>query len=221
MDLIIILISLIITISAQIFVKSTYNKYKKDSIKSNLSGFEVAKKILDKYGYSDIYVVETPGVLTDHFDPRRNTVRLSSEVFHGTSISAASIAAHEVGHVIQHKQGYTFIKIRSMLIPLVNFSSSASYIMILISLLTGMLDLLYLGIALLVIMLIFQLITLPVEFDASKRAKIELRKLKILNNNEIKKSKNVLTSAAITYVASVLTAILNILRLLLIARNDE
>lgn len=214
-------ISLLITLCAQLFVTTTYSKYKKVQNKNKKTGFETAREILDKNGLNDLYVVETQGNLTDHYDPKRNTIRLSSEVFHGTSVAACAVAAHEVGHALQYKEGYTPIKIRNSIIPLVNFSSSAGYFAILISFITGLTDLLWIGISLEIIILLFQLLTLPVEFNASKRAKEQLTKEQILDNTEINGANTMLTAAAMTYVASVVTAILQIVRLVLIARDND
>lgn len=214
-------ISLLITLCAQFFVTTTYSKYKKVQNKNKKTGFETAREILDKNGLNDLYVVETQGNLTDHYDPKRNTIRLSSEVFHGTSVAACAVAAHEVGHALQYKEGYTPIKIRNSIIPLVNFSSSAGYFAILISFITGLTNLLWIGIALEIIILLFQLLTLPVEFNASKRAKEQLTKEQILDNSEINGANTMLTAAAMTYVASVVTAILEIVRLVLIARDND
>ena len=214
-------ISLVVTLAAQLFVTTTYSKYKKKKVNSNKTGFEVAREILDKNGLEKIYIVETAGELTDHYDPKRNTIRLSSEIFHGTSIAACAVAAHEVGHAIQYKEGYTPIKIRNTILPIVNFSSKAGYFAILISFIFGLTDLLWVGIALEVIILLFQLLTLPVEFNASKRAKQQLANEQILSNNELVGANNMLTAAAMTYVASVVTAILEIARLVLIARDND
>ncbi len=217
----ILFLSLGITILAQIFISSNYSKYKRIETKTGKTGFEVAREILDKNGLEDIYVVETRGSLTDHFDPTRKTIRLSTDIFHGTTIASNSVACHEVGHALQYKDGYMPLKIRNSIIPLVNFSSRAGYIIILISFFTGSLNLLWLGIALELIILLFQLITLPVEFNASKRGKEQLIKNKILTSNEMNGAGKMLFSAAMTYVASVLTAILEILRLVMIANSDR
>lgn len=217
----ILFISIGITLLAQLFININYSKYKKIGTNTGKTGFEVAREILDKNGLSDVYVVETAGNLTDHFDPRRKTIRLSSDIFHGATIASNAVAAHEVGHALQYKDGYTFLKIRNAIIPLVNFSSSAGYVIILISFFTGLINLLWLGIALEAVILIFQLITLPVEFNASQRAKKQLKKLNMLNNMESNGASHMLFSAALTYVASVLTAILEILRLVLIANNRD
>src|SRR5574344_576082 len=215
------LVGVLITVIAQIYVKSSYNKCRKIKTTKGLSGFDVARKILDDNGLEDVYVTEIKGVLSDHYDPSRKVVRLSTEVFHGTSIASVSVAAHEVGHAIQDKVGYTFMKFRSAIFPVVNFSSKAGYFAIIISLIFGYYDLLWIGIGLEVIVLLFQLITLPVEFDASNRAKNELSKHKFVVNNEFTLSEGMLRAAAFTYVASVLTAILQILRLVTIAGRDN
>lgn len=221
MDYLIIFISLGITLLAQAFVSLSYSKYKKINTEKKKTGFEVARQILDENGLNDIYVVETAGNLTDHYDPRRKTIRLSKDIFHGTTVAANAVAAHEVGHALQYKEGYIPIKIRNMILPLANFGSKVGYIVILISFFAGITDLLWLGIALIGLMLLFQLLTLPVEFNASKRAKIQLKKDGFLTTEELKGANTMLSAAAMTYVASVLTAILEILRLVLIARDRD
>lgn len=217
-----IILGIAISVSAQLYIKSSYNKYSKKETNKGLTGFEVAKTILDANGLSDIYITEVRGNLTDHYDSSRKVVRLSTEVFHGTSIAAAAVAAHEVGHAIQDKEGYSFMRIREKMFPLVNISSYGGYFSILIGVFFGFYDLIMIGIALEVIVLLFQIVTLPVEFNASKRASEELNKKSILNKKELDNSKSMLTAAALTYVASVLTTILQILRLLLIfTRRDD
>lgn len=214
-------ISLLITLVAQLFVTATYNKYKKLGNKNKKTGFETAREILDRHGLNNIYVVETAGNLTDHYDPKRATIRLSSEIFHGTSIAACAVAAHEVGHALQYKDGYTPIKIRNSIVPVVNFSSKAGYFSILISFISGITELLWIGIGLEIIILLFQLLTLPVEFNASKRAKEQLKEENILDSTELVGASSMLIAAAMTYVASVVTAILEIARLVLIARDND
>ena len=208
-----------ISLCAQIYVSSSYKKYKKISSKKGLSGFEVAQKILENNGLDNIYVTEVRGTLSDHYDPNRKVIRLSTEVFHGDSIASASVAAHEVGHAIQDKEGYSFMRFRALMFPLVRISSYGGYIAILIGFIFGLLDLIWLGIAMEIIILLFQLITLPVEFDASNRAKKELKKLNILTEKELNSSSSMLTAAALTYVASVLTTMLQILRLILLVNG--
>lgn len=215
------LIAFIITVGAQILISSTYSKYKRIENRKQMSGQEAARIILDKHGLNDIYVVETKGNLTDHYDPNRKVVRLSSEVFHNPSIASIAVAAHECGHAVQDKENYTFLRIRSFLVPIVNFASYAGYFAIVIGLITSMLNLVWLGILMEVIILLFQLVTLPVEFDASKRALKMAEKLGILSGNELDGGKKVLTAAALTYVASVASAILELLRLILIYGRDR
>ncbi len=215
-------VGLIISVAAQIFVSFSYSKYKKIKNNQKISGFEVAKKILENNGLDNIYVTEVRGNLTDHYDPGRKVIRLSSEIFHGTSIASASVAAHEVGHAIQDKEGYSFMRFRSAIFPLVRFSSYGGYIAIALGAIFGFIDLIWIGIALEVIILLFQILTLPVEFNASSRAEKELQKLSILSENEIEDSKKMLKAAAYTYVASVLTTLLQILRLIVIfGRRDD
>lgn len=209
-------ITLAITLLAQYFVSSSYKKYSKISNGKNISGAEVARKILDNNGLKDVYVIETRGELTDHYDPTRKVIKLSTKVFHGNTIASAAVAAHECGHAIQDKDEYTFMRIRSAIVPLVNFSSYAGYLAILIGLLFSNPKVFWIGIILLCIILLFQLVTLPVEFDASKRALEQLHKYKLVSKDDIESSKNMLTAAAFTYVASLVTTILQILRLILI-----
>lgn len=221
MDLVLYLLILIIPIIAQVRINSAYGKYKKVKNVSGVTGFEVARKILDSNGLEDIYVVETSGNLTDHYDPSRKVIKLSKDIFHGSSIAASSVAAHECGHAIQDKEGYVFMKIRSFLVPIVNLVSSLSWIVIFIGLIAETFNLFMFGIGLISVSLVFQLVTLPVEFDASKRANEELVKLQLVNQNESDGVKKMLGAAAMTYVASVLTSILEIIRLILIFRDDR
>lgn len=214
-------LALIITVGAQIFINVTFGKYKKVPNMKGKSGAEVAREILDKHGLQDVYVVETKGNLTDHYDPRRKVVRLSTDVYHKESISSVAVAAHECGHAIQDKDNYTFMKIRAALVPFVNFSSYAGYFAILIGVISGLVDLVWLGIMFEVVILVFQLVTLPVEIDASKRAMKELKGLNTLNTEELDKGRMVLISAAMTYVASVASAILELLRLVLLYTDRD
>ena len=213
--------SILITIIAQIYVNSSYSKYKKIKNSKEITGAEVAREILDKHGLSNIYVTETRGFLSDHYDPTRKVIRLSKEVYSGTSIASVSVAAHEVGHAIQDKEGYGFMRFRSAMFPLVNLSSKAGYFAILIGIIFSITDLIWIGIALEMVILLFQLVTLPVELDASKRAKEEIAKNDFLVSNEQIGSEKMLMAAAFTYVASLLTTLIEIFRLILIARSDD
>lgn len=216
-----IFISIAITLIAQIFISVRYSKYSKINNGKGITGVEVAQSILKANGMDNVYVVETRGHLSDHFDPRQNVVRLSHEVFHGTSLSAAAIAAHEVGHAIQHKEGNFFIKIRKFIFPVVSISSKFGYLAIFIGLLFGSLDLFYIGIVMLFAILFFELVTLPVEFDASKRALVNLEKYNLLMKDERTGARKVLVAAALTYVASLVTTLLEIARLLLMVAGNR
>ncbi len=220
-NVILYLLILIIPLIASININTTYGKYKNIKNKKKLSGFEVARKILDTNGLKDMYIVEVSGNLTDHYDPNQKVVRLSSEIFHGESIAAMSVAAHECGHAIQDKENYSFMKIRALLCPVVNFVTYAAYILFLISICFQALDMLLIAVCSVFFGLLFQIVTLPVEFDASKRALKQLEDLKIVDKDELDDSKKVLGAAAMTYVASVLSSILNLLRLILIYNNDR
>lgn len=213
--------SLFLVVIAQVFVSGAYARYKKVKNNKGLSGLDVARQILDKHGLQDVYVTATDGKLSDHYDPTRKVVRLSKDIYNGTSIASVSVAAHEVGHALQDKDGYAFMRLRSKMVPIVNFSSSAGYFAILFGFFFGYFSLIWIGIFLEIIILLFQLITLPVEFDASRRAKAELVENNMLDANEVKKSSRMLTAAAFTYVASVLTAVLQILRLVLMTRDND
>lgn len=214
-------ISLIITIGAEVFVKYIYSKYSKDLCNSKLTGFDVADKILKKEDIDNIYVVETNGFLSDHFDPINNVVRLSRSNFHGDSISSVAVSAHEIGHVIQYKENNILIKIRSAIVPFVNFCSRLSYFVIIIGLFLGYYRLFYLGALIMLGILLFQLITLPVEIDASKKAIKYLEDLKILDKEELSKGKLVLVAAALTYVAGLANTVIQILRLLYLGNERD
>ena len=221
MDIILIILIILIPLIADFNVKGTYKKYLKVKNNNGLTGQEVARQILDKHGLEKVYVVETSGYLSDHYDPKRKVVRLSKAVYEGETIASLAIAAHECGHAIQDKEGYSYMKFRSAIFPMVNVATSISYYIILIGIIAQILDLLYIGIALSFLGLLFQVVTLPVEFNASKRAKIELDKLNVVKRDEAKGVSKVLRSAALTYVAGVLASALQILRLILIARNND
>ena len=216
---ILVLVGFLITFLAQIYVKSSYNKYKKIETKSGLDGYEVARRILNSNGLNDIDIVEVQGELTDHYDPKRRVVRLSTDIYHGKTIASNSVAAHECGHAVQDKENYFFLKFRSSLVPFANISSKVGYIAVVIGLLLGYMKLVWIGIALEMVILLFQLITLPVELNASSRAAKFLAKEALIENSEQVGSKRMLKAAAMTYVASVVSTLLSVLRLVLIASN--
>lgn len=216
------ILGFIIVIWAQININSNYKKFKEIKVKKGLSGQEVARKILDANGLENIHIVETQGELTDHYDPKRKVIRLSHTIFHEDSISSVGVAAHECGHAIQDKEGYTFMKVRSALVPFVNLVSYLGYFGLVISIFAGLTGYLKISILVLVATIIFQLVTLPVEFDASKRAKEQLIKLGLIDNDEHEQVSKVFTAAAMTYVAGLISNLLQLLRLviLLSGRDD-
>lgn len=212
-------IGVLISIGASLLVKSVYKKYSEVSNSKNLTGFDVARKILDFNGLRDVHIVEVGGELTDHYDPNRKVVRLSTMNFHEASISSVAVAAHECGHAIQDKTGYVFMRFRSFLVPFVNLVSRVGYFAVFIGLIFGYRDIIYLAIGMELAVLLFHLITLPVEFNASRRALKEIDRLNLVSSSEHRGAKNVLFAAALTYVASLITIVLQLLRLLLIARG--
>lgn len=215
------ILAVLVTLVAQIFINAMYSKYKKIGVSTGKSGMEAAREILDRNGLNNLYVVETKGFLTDHYDPRRKVIRLSSDVYKLESVASVAIAAHECGHALQDKDNYTFLRIRAFLVPIVNFSSFAGYIAILIGFLANITDLVLVGIVLESIILLFQLITLPVEINASKRGLEELKKINIVNVGEIQGAKMVLIAAAMTYVASLASTFLELFRLVLIFTDNK
>mgnify|MGYP001458505205 CR=1 FL=1 len=210
------LIILIIPIWAQMRVKSTYSKYAKVPTSSQLTGAEVARKILDDNGLYDVRIEEIKGTLTDHYDPRDKTVRLSSGIYHGRSMAASAVAAHEVGHALQDAEEYGFLKFRTSLVPLANFGSNAAFFIIFAGLIFNWMDLLLLGIIFMSFAVLFQLVTLPVEFNASSRAMDQLVSMGIITNMEERDTKKVLDAAALTYVAAALVAVAELIRFILI-----
>lgn len=221
MDLILILLIILIPLIAQVSVKGSYSKYSKVENDKNLTGKEVARMILDKNGLNNVEIFETNGELTDYYDPKKKRVVLSRSIYKGTSISSASVAAHEVGHAIQDKEGYFFLRFRSFLVPIVNFTSHISSLFIIIGFAAEALNLIDIGIILLLVGLFFQLITLPVEFNASSRAKDQLKDIGLYSKKNINGTNSVLNAAAFTYVAGFLAEALQILRLILISRNKD
>ncbi len=218
---IIIIVSMLLGIWAQANVRNTVGKYLKKAGSAELTGFEVAQKIMQANGVYDVQVELVKGTLSDHFDPRSKKVRLSRDIYYGKSIAAQAIAAHEVGHVLQYAEGSSLIKIRTAILPLAQIGSKMSGPFILIGILSSMTGLLWLGIVALVLALLFQLATLPVEFDASNRALKQMYALQITDNTSDLGAKKVLTAAAWTYVIAALVALLQIIRLIMIARNND
>lgn len=216
------LISLVITVCAQVYVNSSYNKYRRIRNNKGITGSDAARTFLDKHGMSNVKVGCVKGTLSDHYDPRSKTVNLSKEVYSGTSIAAVSVACHECGHALQDKTNYSFMRIRASLVPVTRFASYAGYIAIALGAALGAFGAIWFGILCEVAILLFQIVTLPVEFDASKRALNEMDSLEFFDSQEIKYGRTMLTAAALTYVASVAATLIQILRLFLMftRRND-
>ncbi|HZJ76910.1 MAG TPA: zinc metallopeptidase [Oscillospiraceae bacterium] len=208
--------SIILAMYAQARVRSTFAKYLNVGSKRGYTGYQVARHILDSNGIGDVQIGLTGGRLGDHYDPRRRTVRLSNEVYHGSSIASISVAAHETGHAIQHANGYIPLSFRNAIFPIANFGSSAAWIFITFGLIMSIPSLLDLGILLFASAVLFQVVTLPVEFNASSRAIKLLDEGGFIVGDEYKHSKRVLNAAALTYVAAMATAISQLVRLLLI-----
>jgi Zn-dependent membrane protease YugP len=210
------LVGVAIAIWAQARVSAAFNKYSRVlSLKGNTAS-DVARRLLDKNGLSDVPVELIDGDLTDHYDPAHRVLRLSQPVYSSTSVAAIGIAAHEVGHAVQHSEGYVPLKVRTALVPVVNFATYASWILIIMGLLFGALGLAQIGVWIFGGAVIFQLVTLPVEFNASSRALVSLSSGGFLYDEEVAQAKKVLNAAALTYVAALLVSILQFLRLLLI-----
>ncbi|MGL5296532.1 MAG: zinc metallopeptidase [Culicoidibacterales bacterium] len=219
--MIIMLITVAITGFASMRVRSAYAKFSRINTTNGMSGYETARKILDMNGLYNVQVVSVSGTLSDHYDPSRKVVRLSEDNFHGRSIAAVSVAAHEVGHALQDAQSYAFLNFRTALVPVVSFSTNVSWIFIMLGLFIGMTGLAYLGVILFGAGLLFQVVTLPVEFNASSRALQQLTQYGIVSNSELKGAQNVLSAAALTYVAAALGSLLYFLYLLSsVSRRD-
>lgn len=224
---ILVVIGAVICMIASARVKATFNKYSQLRSMSGMNGAQVAQRVLQAAGIYDVQVRHVSGSLTDHYDPRTKTVNLSDPVYNATSVAALGVAAHECGHAIQHAKSYAPLSIRSALVPIANFGSMLAWPVILIGLLfntrsSGLI--IDIGILLFSAAVLFQLVTLPVEFDASRRALVMLRTQGILADDELRYTRRVLKSAALTYVASAAAAILQLLRIILITngrRRDD
>ncbi|RIW33134.1 zinc metallopeptidase [Bacillus salacetis] len=210
-----ILISLI-PVLASMNVKKTFNKYARVATTSGMTGAEMARRILDANGLHQVKVVEGRGFLSDHYNPLNKTVALSPDNYHGHSVAGAAVAAHEVGHAIQDSQNYSFLRFRHALVPVANLGSNLSWVFIMIGIFSRLSGMFLLGIVLMAAGVLFQLITLPVEFNASSRAMDQIVSLGLIRNEEERHAKKVLNAAAMTYVAAAAVAIIELLRLVLI-----
>jgi len=215
--LILVVPALIISLIAQMRVKSTFNKYRNVGNSKNMTGAEVARFLLKSNGINDVQVLQVGGQLTDHYDPRKKVLRLSDSTYASTSVAAIGVAAHETGHAIQHDVKYGPLVLRSTLVPVANIGSTAGPYVAILGLFLGWSVIINIGLLLFAGAIVFYLITLPVEFNASKRAIACLDSTGILMKDELQSAKKVLNAAAMTYVASALVAVASFLRLLLLA----
>lgn len=216
--ILLVLIGVLLSLWAQGRVNSTFNKYSKVRSRTGMTGAEAARRLLNSQGIYDVTVRPVSGSLTDHYDPRTKVVNLSESVYNATSVAAIGVAAHECGHAMQHNEGYGPLKFRSALVPVANFGSQISWPLILIGVIFGGLGspLVQIGILMFTLAVLFQLVTLPVEFNASNRAVKLLDSQGILAGDEVKGTRKVLSAAALTYVAAAATSILQLLRLIIL-----
>jgi hypothetical protein len=212
--------AIIVGVIAQNRVRSTYKKYSKVKIQSQVSGRKIAEYILDTHNIGDVRIEPVSGQMTDHYDPRSKTLRLSDGVYRGTSVAAAGIAAHEAGHAIQHARSYAPLALRNTVHPVASFGSKLGPILVIGGLILGAYPILIdIGIILFAFAVVFTLVTLPIEFNASKRAVRILSGTGSLTGGEVEGAKKVLSAAAMTYVASALASVLTLLRLVLLSRR--
>lgn len=214
---ILVIVAVVISLIAQLLVSSRFSKYSKVASRSGFTGAQAASHILQSQGIYDVSIRRVSGNLTDHYDPRSKTLNLSQSVYDNYSVAAVGVAAHECGHAIQHARGYAPLVFRSALVPVANLGSKLSWLFIILGIFLSMNQtLLYIGIIMFSAAVLFQIVTLPVEFNASGRALKLLKENGILMNDEVGKTRKVLAAAALTYVAAAATAILQLLRLILL-----
>jgi len=212
---------LLLGIYAQIKLSSTYRKYMQIGNSRGLTGAQAAREILDEAGLRQMPVEEVGGHLTDHYDPTKKALFLSSENYHGNSIAAVGVSAHEAGHALQHKAAYAPLKLRMMLVPATQFASTAVYGIFIASFLFGLAKLAWIAVGVFGVITLFQIVTLPVEFDASRRAKEQLLRLGLIDNREGVAVGRVLNAAALTYVAAMIAGAMELLHWFLIARASD
>ncbi len=225
--ILLVLPAVIFSMWASTKVNSTFNKYSKQFIKSGMTAYDAARMILNENGLFDVKIEHVSGNLSDHYDPQTNTVRLSDSVYNSTSSAAVGVAAHECGHAIQHAEGYAPIKIRTAIVPITNIGSRLSMPLILIGILLSAMSayyiyIAYFGVACFSLCALFQLVTLPTEYNASRRALLSLESCGRLDDDELRGAKKVLSAAAMTYVAALAVSVMQLLSLLIrVRRNDR
>jgi len=213
LSIILLIPAVILSFYAQNKIQSAYNIYSREGVRSGMTGADVARMVLDRSGLTQVSIERVRGNLTDHYDPRKKVLRLSEDVYGRASIAAAGVAAHEAGHAIQDQVDYGPLRLRAFMVPFASIGSKFSMVIVMGGLIFGFTNLIDLGIVLFSMVVLFQLITLPVEFDASKRALAVLGDYQILSVDEVPKAKKVLDAAALTYVAAAFSSIMTLLRL--------
>jgi uncharacterized protein len=219
MDLILYFAAIAIALWAQASVKNVYNRFSRVAANTRLTGFDVAQLIMRRQGVSDVSVEMTQSILGDHYDPRSKTVRLSPNVYNSNSIASVAIAAHEVGHVLQDHEGYAFLQLRNSMLPLAIVSGNLAWFVIIIGFFVSSLNIIYVGLLMLGVIAVFQLVTLPLEYDASARANRLLVEEGIVGYEDMPYVKKMLNAAALTYVAALATTLLQIARILLLTQR--
>ena len=217
---ILVLIGVVLSLLASAKVKSTFARYSNVRSYSGMTGRDAAEKILHRNGIYDVQIIHISGNLTDHYNPTNKTLALSDPVYHSTSVAAIGVAAHECGHALQHQEGYKPLTFRNMIVPVCNISQTTGWIAILLGLFIGKSSISWLGVLLMSLMLLFQIVTLPVEFDASSRA-LSILNDRYLTEDEYPGAKKMLTAAALTYVAAMLSTLLSLLRIVLMVMSRD
>ena len=219
--IVLVLPAVILAFWAQFRVNSTFNKYSRVATRNGMTGYAAARMVLDRNGLSNVAIEEVKGHLSDHFDPRTNVIRLSSAVYHGNNAAAVGVAAHEAGHAAQYAQAYLPMRLRAAIIPVTNIGSRLSFPLLLVGILLAYPPLAYAGVLAFGLSTLFQLVTLPVEFNASRRAMAVIGESGRFGEEEEQGARRVLTAAALTYVAALAVSLANLLRLLMIAGGSR
>ena len=219
--IILVMPAVILALVAQFNVTRTFRKYSGVPVQHGMTGREAARLVLDRHALTHVRIEETRGNLTDHFDPRTNVIRLSSEVYHGNNAAAIGVAAHEAGHAVQYAEQYFPMKLRSAIIPATNFGSNMAIPLVLLGLLLSLPALAYLGVIAFALSTFFQLVTLPVEFNASRRAMTAIRECGRFSEGETGAARKVLTAAAMTYLAALAVSLANLLRIAILASGSR
>jgi hypothetical protein len=212
---------LLLGLYAQFKLKSTYERYIRVPAGTGYSGAQAARRILDSAGLQNMPIQEVPGHLSDHYDPIKKQLCLSSENYHGRSLAAVGVAAHEAGHALQHKASYAWLNLRMALVPITNIASGGAMVLFFLGMFLSIAKLAMIGIIVYSVIFAFQLVTLPVEYDASRRAKIELSRMGIVYPGEAGGVSSVLNAAALTYVAAMVQSLMTLLYFIMLARSDN